>query len=170
MKKALRRNVCLSIGALWFGLAVPLPAETLFDNSTLGSDLHPRFNPGTLQVEDKITLAGTERHLTYFSFDYWGGNTADLHSIPTPDMTWSVQSQGLQATDSVGLDLYSPPVVGADVGDDWQYNGGLMLLTNPTGPMDFGALQQTPEPSSLTLSLLGGLGILIAVGRFRRKE
>ena len=77
------------------------------------------------------------------------------------------------AGDSVGVDLYSPPVVGSEVGDFgdyWQYNGGWTLLTNSIGPMDFGAVMQTPEPSSLTLSILGGLGILIAARRFRRKE
>jgi hypothetical protein len=36
--------------------------------------------------------------------------------------------------------------------------------------MDFGALMETPEPSSFALSLLGGVSLLIAMRRFRRKE
>ena len=70
MKETLKRNVCLSISALWFGLAVPLSAETIFDNSA--TDLTLRFNPGLLQVGDEIMLGGTERNLTYFSFEYLG--------------------------------------------------------------------------------------------------
>ena len=66
----------MSISALWLGLAVPLSAETIFDNSALDSDLHLRFNPGTLQVGDEIILAGTERNLMYFSFEYRGTATA----------------------------------------------------------------------------------------------
>lgn len=236
MKKALKRNVCLSIGALWFGMAVPLMAQpvTIFDNSALGSDLHLRFDPGTLQVGDEINLAGTERNLTYFSFEYWGTasglsfagpvqaevrfyqNTGPttfngyftpdatpfydslLFSVPSPtarstfiftagsdfpigglnlassDITWTVQFSGMGAGDAVGVDLYSPPVVGSEVGsfgDYWQYNGGWSLLTNSLGPMDFGAfMQATPEPSSLALSILGGVGLLIAMRRFRRSE
>ena len=234
MKETLKRNVCLSISALWFGLAVPLSAETIFDNSA--TDLTLRFNPGLLQVGDEIMLGGTERNLTYFSFEYWGtasgasfaGNVqaqvrmyynppggttfngypipaemfydSGLFSVPSPterstfiftpgpnpddlpvgglliandDITWTVQFSGMGTGDSVGLDLYSPPVVGEEVGDFgdyWQYNGGWALMTNSVGPMDFGAVMATPEPSSLTLSILGGLGILIATRRFRRKE
>jgi hypothetical protein len=78
------------------------------------------------------------------------------------------------AGDAVGVDLYSPPIVGSEVGsfgDYWQYDGGWSLLTNSIGPMDFGAtMQATPEPSSLALSILGGLGLLIAMRRFRRSE
>jgi hypothetical protein len=236
MKKALRNIVCLLVGALWLGVALPLSAATIFDNSALGSDLHLRFNPGTYEVGDEIILAGTERYLTYFDFEYWGVNTADPYSfagnvearvrfyentgdpyntyptpsplpfydsgwfsvasptarstfiftagsdgiplgglfIPADDITWSVQFQGMGTTDSVGVDLYSPPVVGeekGDFGDYWQYNGGWMLLTNSIGPMDFGAtMQATPEPSSFALSLLGGVGLLIAMRRFRRNE
>jgi hypothetical protein len=233
MKMALRIIVCLSVGALWLGVVVPLSAETIFDNSV--NDLTLRFNPGTLEVGDEITLGGTERNLTYFSFEYWGtasgasfagsvqaqvrfyynptgGMTfngypvpgdmfydSGLFSVPSPtdrrtfvftagsdgiplgglpitndDITWTVQFSGMGAGDSVGVDLYSPPVVGAekgDFGDYWQYDGGWSLLTNSIGPMDFGAtMQATPEPSSFALSLLGGVGLLIAMRRFRRNE
>ena len=105
--------------------------------------------------------------------------TADFPSglpifIPTSDMTWSVQFSGMGATDTVGLDIYSPPVVGADYPDYWENNGsGWLLLTNSV-PMDFGArfyAQATvPEPSTVTLSILGGLGILTLARRLRRKE
>jgi hypothetical protein len=93
--------------------------------------------------------------------------------ITSSDMTWTVQFSGMGAGDAVGVDLYSPPVVGTEVGDFgdyWQFNGGWSLLTNSVGPMDFGAYMATPEPSSMTLSVLGGVGMLIAMRWFRRKE
>jgi hypothetical protein len=236
MKKTFKSNVYLSIGALWFGLALPLSAAiptTIFDNSA--HDLGKQFNPGTFQVGDEIILAGTARTMTFFSFQYWGigggpGGTfagpiqaevrfyqntgAPFNTYPTPaaspfwdsglfsvlnpttgstfvflpgsdnipigglilpasDMTWSVTFSGMGGGDSVGVELYSPPVVGADYPDYWQNTGsGWTLETNSLAAnMDFGAVMQaTPEPSSMTLSLVGGLGILMAMRRLRRKE
>jgi hypothetical protein len=95
--------------------------------------------------------------------------------IPADHMTWSVQFQGLGLGDQVGLDLYSPPVVGAEVGDFgdyWQNNGTSWSLLTNTVPMDFAARMyaQVPEPSAVTLSIIGGLGILTLVRRLRRQE
>jgi hypothetical protein len=94
--------------------------------------------------------------------------------LPSSDMTWSVQFQGMGATDSVGVDIYSPPVVGWDYPDYWESSGGTwQLLTNGV-PMDFAARfyanQQVPEPSSAALSALGGLAILVFAYRVRRKK
>src|ERR1022692_4111897 len=50
--------------------------------------------------------------------------------IPTSDMTWSIQFQGMGATDTVGLDIYSPPTIGQDYPDYWSNSGGWQLLTN----------------------------------------
>jgi hypothetical protein len=88
-------------------------------------------------------------------------------------MTWSVKFTGLGLDDSVGVDIYSPPVVGTDYPDYWQNDGtGWTLLTNSV-PMDFGARfyaeSTVPEPSTVTLSILGGLGILTLARRLRRK-
>jgi alpha-tubulin suppressor-like RCC1 family protein len=58
--------------------------------------------------------------------------------LPSSDITWSVQFRGMGATDSVGIDLYSPPVIGLGYPDFWQDNGGWVLLTNAV-PMDFAA-------------------------------
>ena len=57
------------------------------------------------------------------------------HFLPvTSNMTWSVQFRGMGATDSVGVDLYSPPVVGQDYPDYWlNTNGNWMLMTNKIG-------------------------------------
>jgi hypothetical protein len=86
-------------------------------------------------------------------------------------MTWSVQFSGMSGADSVGIDIYSPPTVGAEVGDFgdyWDFSGPT-LLTN-TVPMDFAAkFEAVPEPSTMILSLCGGLGILTLACRLRRK-
>jgi hypothetical protein len=235
MKKAFKNGVFLSIGALWFGLASPLSADILYANTS--NDLGIRFNPGTAEVGNEINLASLG-NLTYFSFEYWGTNTAKpdnstfagdvearvtfylnngtppFNGYPTPgpsfwqsdwfelsptarsteyftaalgdfpsgglpltslNMTWTVQFEDIGdvgATDSVGVDLYWEPTVGSAYGDYWENDvGGWTLNTNSLSTsMTFGALMETPEPSSMTLSLLGGLGILIAMRRFRRKE
>lgn len=89
--------------------------------------------------------------------------------IVPDEFTWTVQFSGMGGTDTVGVDIYSPPVTGADYPDYWQNDGtGWILLTN-TVPMDFAARMYAtvPEPSSLALSLLGGLGILAFARRFR---
>ena len=78
----------------------------------------------------------------------------------------------MAADDSVGVDLYSPPVVGADYPDYWQNDGtGWTLMTN-SPPMDFAARMEAtvPEPSTMALSVCGGLGLLILARRLRRKE
>jgi hypothetical protein len=89
--------------------------------------------------------------------------------IPVNEMTWSVQFQGMGATDTVGLDIYSPPTVGQDYPDYWENDGGWMLKTN-TVAVNFAAKMDAivPEPSSAVLSILGGAALLLAAGRLRR--
>jgi hypothetical protein len=51
-------------------------ASTIFANTN--GDLNIRFNPGTYEVGDQITnLAGSDRLITGFSFEFWGTNTAN---------------------------------------------------------------------------------------------
>jgi hypothetical protein len=88
------------------------------------------------------------------------------------NMTWTIQFQGMGTGDSVGVDLYSAPTVGQDYPDYWQNDGsGWTLMTN-TVPVDFAAVMQAtvPEPSTLVLSVFGGLGLLIAARRLRRQS
>ena len=91
--------------------------------------------------------------------------------IPTSDMTWSIQFTGMEAGDSVGLDIYSPPTIGHDYPDYWANDGGGWMLMTNSVPMDFAAqFNAIPEPSVLTLSVVGGLGILGFAYRLRRRE
>ena len=73
MENSLKLNALLLAGALGIGLALPLRANVIFDNSV--HDLLTRFNPGTAEVGDEIVLGGSERYLTNFSFEFWGTAT-----------------------------------------------------------------------------------------------
>jgi hypothetical protein len=228
LKTFLKRQCRLIVGALWMGLALPLPAAVIFNNST--NDLVTRFTAGTNEVGDEILLAGTERYLTNFSFEFWGTNTANPAAFtgpvdarvrfyrnngalfngyaspgekfydsewfavaPTPrsteiftlgsdfawaglflpvtsNMTWSVQFRGMGATDSVGVDLYSPPVAGHDYPDYWvNTNGNWMLMTNNSGVhIDFAAVMEAsalptvnPNPPWLT-NVVSGSNLLLS--------
>lgn len=90
-------------------------------------------------------------------------------------MTWSVQFQRSVATDSVGLDLYSPAQTGASFPDYWENDGAGWQLKNNAVPMDFAALLEAsvtpvPESSPLTFSILGGAVLLFSGSRWRRKS
>lgn len=63
----------LALGITCATLVQSLQAATIFNNSV--NDLLQRFNPGTLEVGDQIVLAGTQRYLTNFAFEYWGTST-----------------------------------------------------------------------------------------------
>jgi hypothetical protein len=101
--------------------------------------------------------------------------TADFGTLILPnELTWSVQFRNLGATDELGVDIYSPPTVGQDYADYWRLDSvrGWVLETNIVA-MDFAAILQgtavVPEPSSVTLSIVGGLGLFFASRRIVRK-
>jgi len=231
MRTLLKLNVFLIASVVGMLLAGSLQAAVIYANST--NDLVTRFNPGTTEVGDQIMLAGTERMLTSFSFEFWGTNTASPTSfagtiqarvrfyenngapfngylapgtnffdsgwfsvlspterstfiftagsdfpswglfIPADEMTWSVEFSGMGGTDSVGVDLYSPPTVGQNYDDYWSYSGSSWTLqTNSVATMSFGAYMEAvvPEPSTVTLSIMGGLGMLLLTRRLRREK
>jgi len=91
------------------------------------------------------------------------------------NMTWSVQFQSSASDDSVGVDIYYPVVEGASYPDYWQNDGSGWQLKNNSVPMDFAALLEAsavpiPEPSTLTLSALGGAGLLFGLRRIRSRS
>jgi len=193
MKTISRWKACFIVAVVCLGDASLVLAATVYDNSV--NDAHVRLNPGTNEVADEVVLAGTERYLTMFSFEFWGTNTASPDNltfagavaarvrfyvndgplntigyvtgfptpgatffdsgwfavpfptprstflfdagaefpsgglfIPTSDMIWSVQFHGMGSTDSVGVDIYYPPVVGANYPDYWQKSGADWIL------------------------------------------
>lgn len=83
--------------------------------------------------------------------------------LPVTEITWSIQFQGINANDLVGIDIYSPPTVGASYPDYWENSGSGWVLKTNTVPMNFAARFEAniPEPSSLSLLVLGGLATFI---------
>lgn len=51
----------------------------VYDNSV--NDLNNRFNTGSLEVGDEIVLAGTERYIRKFVFEYWGANSSQASFV-----------------------------------------------------------------------------------------
>jgi hypothetical protein len=232
------KNICLIIAT--FALVClgrqNAGAQTfIYNNST--NDLSTRFSPGTLEVGDEIILAGTERYLQSFTFEYWGTNTANpaafagtiqaqvkiylndgaafngylspgtvlydsgLFSVPSPtsrstltfsagsdfapgglflgpgpggslltNLTWSIKFSGLGGTDAVGIDLYSPPVVGGNYPDYWENNGGWVLQTNSVAVNFAATMTATPEPSVVALGIAGGVAVLAWHRLLRRRN
>src|SRR5436309_13214284 len=74
MNKTFRSVGALAVSLFCLSFTLSLSAATIYDNSV--NDPKIRFQPGTLEVGDEILLAGTERYLTRFDFEYWGTNTA----------------------------------------------------------------------------------------------
>jgi hypothetical protein len=241
MRKSIRSNAGWILCGIALLTIAPLRAAEIYINST--NDLKTRFNPGLFEVGDEIQLAGTERYMTHFDFEYWGTNTAspgnltfsgsvqarirfyqnngplfngyatpgtvfwdsglfnvttptarntfnfDLGAdnipaaglfIPASDITWSVQFQGMGASDSLGVDLYSPPVVGSSVPgtgfeqDWWQNSGSGWTLMSNGLQMNFGArilanATPVPEPGVLCFSFCGGIALFGLCRRFLGK-
>jgi hypothetical protein len=215
-------HLCAALIAL---LAMNASGATIFNNST--TDLLTRLDAANREIGDQIILAGSERFLTRFAFEYYGLNSAnplafaganvearvrfyenngpafngyatpnnsfydsgwfsvgaptarntfvftagpDFPSaglfIPVNEMTWSVQFQGLGATDQLGVDIYGPATVGLTSPDYWANTGGTWSLLANGSPMNFAArFEAVPEPSSAALLVLGGLGLLAARSR-----
>jgi hypothetical protein len=142
----------------------------------------PAFNgyatPGTSFYNSDWFPVPAPTPRSTFVFSVAGG---DFNSVPlllpTSDMTWTVQFQGMGLGDSVGVDLYGPPTVGQTFGDFWQRIGtSWTLMNNSLTPpyasfaADMMAVAVVPEPSTMALSVLGGLGLLIVARRVGRKE
>lgn len=72
---------------------------------------------------------------------------------------------------TAGVDLYNPPTEGSSYLDYWQYNGSSWQLTtnNVFGTVNFGMSIATPEPSSFSIFILGGLMMMGCRRFFRRK-
>lgn len=140
----------LNDGPLFNG-AYATPNTTFFDSGWFGG-----FGP-------------TTRNTIVFASALGDFPTGGLY-IPANSITWSVQFKGLGATDEVGVDIYNPVVTGSSFPDYWENNGGTWTLLNPaTGgvPMNLACrfIATVPEPSSLALFGLAGIGLL-----FRRRR
>src|SRR5204863_3411463 len=145
------------------------------------NELNLRSDPGSYQVGKGPALTGYAAPGTMF---YDGG----LFAVAAPSLrntfvfeaahvfggvtyipnratsfTWTAQFFGMGATDSDGVDIYGPPTVGSNFSDYWENQGsGWALKTNSFSSAMTFAPQFTanvPEPSTMALSILGGIGL-----------
>jgi hypothetical protein len=138
-----------------------------------GTNFNGYATPGTMFYDSGLFAVTSPTARSTFVFtgqDDFGGGLL----IPGDSITWTVQFFGMGGTDSLGLDLYSPPTVGSNFSDYWENQGsGWALKTNSlSSSMSFGSRfdATVPEPSSITLSILGGVGLFLVFGRMRRKH
>lgn len=120
------------------------------------------FKPGSMLFDtDFFPIDPTDTN--GLSLEFSG---LSLTNIPT-SFTWAVTFSGVTGTESVGLNLYSPPSVGQNFKDYWENTAatGWELKRNANGitPMDFGArvsgelVPVIPEPGTVGLFALSSL-------------
>lgn len=109
--------------AMAFGIALPVSADTIFDNSA--HDLNTRFTPGTFEVGNEIGLTlGSPRFLTNFSFEYWG-------TASGPSFNGTVQAEvRFYLNDGTPFNGYSTP-------GTLFYDSGLFTVPSPTSRNTF---------------------------------
>ena len=112
------------------------PGTTFFDTDWLDSFITTPTNRATLNFDQSDFAAG------------WLGGPASLMPV-TSNFTWSVQFRNMDVDDTVGVDLFNPPIVGQAINDYWEYNGTSWSLMTNTVPMNFAARFDAvvPEPS-----------------------
>ena len=133
------------------------PGTTFFDTDWLDSFISTPTNRATLNFDQSDFAAG------------WLGGPASLMPV-TSNFTWSVQFRNMDVDDTVGVDLFNPPIVGQAINDYWEYNGTSWSLMTNTVPMNFAARFDAvvPEPSVAVLAVLGGLGAFVFGRRYRK--
>ncbi len=173
-------NPCLALGVLWMACALPVSADTIYDNTAM--DLNTRFNPapfngyaspGTMFYDSgPFSINPTPRSTLVFSVAGGDFPFGGLAMPVTSNMTWSVQFFGLGATDQAGVDLFSPPDVGGEHPDYWQNDAGVWSLRTNVVAMDFAARMDAtvPEPSALSWVAIGAPVLLAAARSLRRKR
>lgn len=117
-------------------------------------------------LDSFITTPTNRATINFNAGDFGGG----LFMPVVSNFTWSVQFRDMDVDDTVGLDLFNPPTVGQAINDYWEFNGTSWSLMTNTLPMNFAARFEAavPEPSGIVLAILGGLGLLLVGGRFRK--
>jgi len=131
-----------------------------------GPPFHGYGTPGTNFYDSGWFSVPKPTSRNLFVFEAGSDFPAGGLYIPASNITWSVQFQGMAANDSVGVDLFSPPVVGIDFSDYWENDiSGWTLKTNSlVTAVDFAAVFQAigtsaPLPS-LQITSSGGQIVL----------
>ena len=145
--------------ALALSIALPLGAFSqvvVYDNTD--NDLTLRFNIGTSRVGDEVNLAGTERELYGFSFEFFYTNSSAAPSTPSFQVT-------LYAND--GPDFNSEATPGTVLWASPTYSGLITAFTDRStinfDTTDFGTGILLPD--TLTWSVqFGSLGLNDQIG------
>jgi hypothetical protein len=93
-----------------------------------------------------------------------GNDNIPAGGLVLPDsMTFSVQFRGFGLGDEVGVDLFSPVVIGESYPDYWERVGDAWSLrVNPAGPVNFAMeFQAVPEPAMSVLLAAGLIGLAV---------
>jgi hypothetical protein len=94
-------------------------------------------------------------------------------TVPGNSLTWAVTfflGANSSGSEDAGLDIYTPPTVGANYEDYWERTGPStwVLKTNGILDIDFAArLSAVPEPSSVALFAVAAGALALAWKRFR---
>ena len=100
-----------------------------------GTNFHGYPTPETVLYDSGgfwLGMGTTPRAtVVYDEFDLWLYAPYPLMDALPANFTWTVQFSGLGTNDQVGVDLYSPPVIGQSYGDFWlRTDAGWQLRTN----------------------------------------
>jgi hypothetical protein len=134
-----------------------------------GTPFNGYATPGTVLYDSSWFSVGAPTERNTFIFTAGSDFPTGGVYIPANEMTWSIQFQGLGAGDELGVDIYGPGTVGLNYPDYWENNGGNWSLMTNSVPMNFAVqIEAVPEPSSLSLLVLSGLGFLCVRCRVRR--
>jgi hypothetical protein len=129
-------------------------------------DVENALTPGTILFDTGFFAIDPSSRATLTFTNFTAGMVVPLE-VQLPDsFTWSIEFSGLDATDTAGVTVYSPPTVGNNFDDYWVFDGSAWMLQTNVVSMDFAArISAVPEPSTVLLGLCGGL---LALAWFRR--
>lgn len=157
---------------------------SLFKNDDLGNSIslqnRTAYGPGTelfnfaaypIPVTD---IDGFEPRRKVFGLDAGVDFSTGILLDNSYNYTLAVQFSGIESGEVAGISLYDYPSVGASYDTYWQYNGSVWNLTTngstPNGFVDFGMqIEAVPEPSVISLAVMGGL-VALGFGRFFGKK
>ncbi len=112
-----------------------------------GAPFHGYPTPGTVFYDSGWFDVAAPTPRSTFVFSAGTSFPPEGLFIPVSDMTWSVQFRGMGPTDSVGIDIYSPPVAGQSYPDHWERSGTGWTLNTDPALTDFASRMMACGPS-----------------------
>ena len=92
------------------------------------------ITPGTMFYDSLWFSVPGPTDRSTFNFTAGSDFPSDGLFIPSNDITWSVQFQGMGEGDALGLDIYCPAVVGTNYNDYWVNDPTWTLMENTNAP------------------------------------